>query len=345
MKSKAMKLVSSNLASIVKDWNDQESLYLPGPYWKKHSERLVNYLESRNEIANFRSADFKPISAFAGSPLKLDRSYRARFWALHQFLSQVPLLGKFLKLYEDEIKRLEKSSRSRWNHHLRCMYQLLLERDSSYAEVSDQLIGGPPSVEIEKRAFSQGFLEACLNLSDIERRLSIEPNSVIVELGGGGYGALAEIIVHRYPGVQYIIADLPPIAWFSEYYLKKIFPGKVRGMQENIKDRVLDVSSHNETIFIVPNYMVKRVAGPIDLFINEASFQEMTTEIVSNYATIVKDKTKNVYLNNAHQENRERPGLNTAFYKNVFAPLAVSHEWQNPLHPGYRKLLLSPESR
>ena len=109
---------------------------------------------------------------------------------------------------------------------------------------------------------------------------------VVLEIGAG-WGGFAYQLKTLFPGVTYVIVDLPELFLFSATYLQTVFPGA----RIVFADEMSDAAEWRGADFVfVPHTMAERVRGIVpDVTINMASFQELTSEQVEGYARLASD--------------------------------------------------------
>ena len=104
-----------------------------------------------------------------------------------------------------------------------------------------------------------------------------EKESIICEIGGG-WGGFAHCFCTIFPNTKYIITDLPNTLIFSYLFLSEAFPNK------KVKLFNYEAESTQDCDFLlIPNTEFDKYKGNIDGAINICSFQEMTSNQVSDY--------------------------------------------------------------
>jgi putative sugar O-methyltransferase len=101
---------------------------------------------------------------------------------------------------------------------------------------------------------------------------------------GSGFGGLADTIISHYPGSKLILVDLPEVLLLSWTFLGAWYPEK----RIEFFDSSKPITSDSFDILIVPNNLMGELIKSnlkIDVLINTVSFQEMTTQQVSEYVT------------------------------------------------------------
>ncbi len=112
--------------------------------------------------------------------------------------------------------------------------------------------------------------------------------SLAVEIGSGWGGFGYQIKTH-FPNVTYVCVDLPQTMLFSAVYLLSLFPEARTLIYGDVPDEKLFDAWHEYDFIFLPHYRFTDLELPvIDVAINTVSFQEMTTEQVSGYASKLK---------------------------------------------------------
>ena len=128
----------------------------------------------------------------------------------------------------------------------------------------------------------------------------------VVELGGG-HGALGEILFKSELDVsQYVNFDIPPTCIFAEYYLNQIFQNQLCSNLNDIWRDEIQISDLNG-LHVRPNWDIQNLAGPIDLFVNYHSFQEMEPTVVKRYLDeIVRLEPSYLLLRNIREGKQKK---------------------------------------
>ena len=120
--------------------------------------------------------------------------------------------------------------------------------------------------------------------------LCADPNAqinTVVELGGG-HGALGEVLFKSLLGTKtYINFDIPPTCIYAQYYLSRALPSHFSSNLSEAWDSSVKIESLSGT-HVRPNWDISNLSGPIDLFVNYHSFQEMEPPVVQNYISEIK---------------------------------------------------------
>ena len=316
-----------NYAALMKDMladaDKAPAIFSPGPYWKPHADLMIGLVE-RHGIEKFRAIPDKALIAFAtGNQFKPPAS---RALKLNDALRRLPVIGRFSDALARDVDIGYGRARSEANYKLHVVFALLQEIAPDLAELKESSVGNPPVFSIYERSFSEMFLLKLLEIALLRQHDDFENIKNVVEVGGS-YGLVGEILRKRYPAIRYTLVDLAPVAGFAQYYLSNVFPGGVSGFGEKT-----DAAIHIRCAHQLPE-----IGDHFDLFINVASFQEMSAEQVAMYANFARTHSDIVYLNNNRKSGSN--GLTTDDYARLLQPMERAASWNSTLHEGYQPVL------
>ncbi|MCB1194713.1 putative sugar O-methyltransferase [bacterium] len=125
---------------------------------------------------------------------------------------------------------------------------------------------------------------------------------------GAGWGGFGYQFKTLFPNTTYMITDLPELFIFSAVYLQTAFPDARIAIcnRDNIKSVCREWDSYD--FIFIPNTLNELVAAcDPTLMINMVSFQEMTTQQVSNYVR----KAMELQCPYLYSMNRDKSAYNT----------------------------------
>ncbi len=131
-------------------------------------------------------------------------------------------------------------------------------------------------------------------------RADKDQRKIVLEIGAG-WGGFAYAFKTLFQNTTYVIFDLPQTLLFSAVYLRAAFPSaSILLFGDKPEDIMLeDVQSYD--FILLPHYFFENIhkIKPLDLAINIASFQEMTSEQVNGYASKLFDaKCTSIFSHN-----------------------------------------------
>ena len=161
-----------------------------------------------------------------------------------------------------------------------------------------------------QRCINNLYMSGCFDyLESVSRPIAVEV--------GGGYGSLAHQISKIIGDLSYIILDIPESLFWSAAYLINNNPQKSFYIyQKEDFHTIIDPERLKAIDFLfLPNYMVQslKFINELNLLLNLLSFQEMTTEQVTEYAQIVGSTLKGFI----YSENFKKHWLNTQLTSDV----------------------------
>lgn len=307
------------IQEMMSDNAKQESLYTAGNYWKFYEKNILKQIKN-NDLKYFRSwpggSGSGNIQSFGGGEHELSSEYLRNF---HPFDHKFEKLDNniFVKKYNGLINKISKlfpffsffsirSSEGR-KYFFRLMkekqnylYELISTLDKSLVEISDSEFGNPIGFYKSKKFYTTKFLEELLHIHFIKKNCDIYSMNSITELGPG-IGLMASGLLKLNKNLKYLLVDIPPILFFSEYFLKNL-GFKVFGYREVKKSKKLDLNVifKDFQVCVLPPWKLNLLNNfKTDLFINVESFQEMEKEQSQNYLRLFQNSAEYIYLDNA----------------------------------------------
>ena len=158
-------------------------------------------------------------------------------------------------------------------------------------------------VRLEGRKYRPDFFRHLGTMLRFRVATQNVPLRRILELGAGT-GNLARLFRSYYPGIRYVIVDLPDTLVFSHMYLRLNFPEltwRWLSSAEKLSEADADAS---DVIFCPVGFEDALTELPFDLFVNTASMGEMRANAVHYWFDYIQQKisprywlTANRYLN------------------------------------------------
>ena len=310
----------SLIQSMIKDSFKQDKIFLAGNYWKKYEKKILKQIKE-NKLEEFRSwpggAGRGNIQSFGGGDLAYSSKFGRNFHPLEKSFQKFDnnfivkkynaLLNKLIKLipFLKYFVFRASEARSYFNDYLvenlNLRYKLIKTSNPELLEISDSTFGNPTGTYINKKFYTWKFLDALEEIVSIKKNINLKEINSIVELGAG-IGMLASCFLKLNKNLKYVIIDIPPTLFFSEYYLKNI-GFKVFGYQELVNNPNIEIDKvlKSHDAICLPTWKIDLLINKkFDMFINISSFMEMEKEQSIFYLNKIKDViTKYVYLNNS----------------------------------------------
>jgi putative sugar O-methyltransferase len=153
-----------------------------------------------------------------------------------------------------------------------------------FDSMAEPLYGNPWPVYYKNRLISQDLCNSLIEFYSIANSVDFHKPIVIGELGAG-YGRLCYVFLKALSNVKYVIFDIPPAIYISQWYLQKVFPDKrifkLRAFQSFRE--IQDEYEQCEVAFFLPEQMELFPEKHFHLFVNVSSFGEMRLDQIRNY--------------------------------------------------------------
>lgn len=163
--------------------------------------------------------------------------------------------------------------------------------------LAEPRLGSPVAAYFRRRMISQDLAHSIMEFNSIIGDLPPMRGMRIAEVGAG-YGRLAYVIA-RQTDCRYVVIDIPPGLYVSQWYLSKLFPGK-RIFKFRPFARFEDIAEEFEQAdiaFLCANQIERLPRGYFDLTINISSLHELRPDQIEHMlAHIFRITRKYVYL-------------------------------------------------
>ena len=276
---------------MLNDQNQKQDIYKPGPYWQGYTARTKETI-CREGLENFRSnarigkgyADIvqtDPFELVANDTL---------MHKIHKMIRTAPPVKKyFVNAYLEQVQRQRNQT-----YKYRDMYYTEILGDwfaefSKKHSLPDALVGNPNDVvSINGYKMGTSYLASYLKIHNYSQRVDFSKITSFFEIGGG-FGSFAHALMHLYPNItKYVYLDIPPILYVGTQYLKHFYPENVLDYEHTRSLEKLSFSSDDKReIMAICPWQISKLDVSIDMFWNCGSFEEMTADIVNNYASHV----------------------------------------------------------
>jgi len=152
-------------------------------------------------------------------------------------------------------------------------------------KVDEPELGAPTTFQLNGKTFTQDLLNSTLEFGTISHWLpSEQPPRTVAELGAG-YGRLAYVFAQMMPAARYVIVDIPPTLYMSQWYLTRVLPD-VATFRFRPFTSYAEVAPEIEAarlVFVEPQQLALFPRESVDLFITISSLAEMRPEQVAHY--------------------------------------------------------------
>ena len=165
--------------------------------------------------------------------------------------------------------------------------------------LSEPELGNPIRATLNGRLISQDLANSVKEQNTILNSYSsASSRRLIVGELGAGYGRVAYVFLATRPA-QYVVIDVPPALFVSQWYLSRVFPQK-RVFAFRPFDSFEKIASELDAadiVFLTPDQFYLLPDGYFDIFLTISSLAEMTLDQVWEYIGLMCRKTKNrIYI-------------------------------------------------
>jgi putative sugar O-methyltransferase len=299
------------LKTMMKDLDNSDPMYQPGPYWKKYEGPFVEYLLNHG-LKNFRDG--------VGARGEARRTFKS-FGAGDSLVA--PPEGKTMEEWRQQRFDFVSSYGA-------------LHGAKPLSEVSVSSIGKPADLfQINGNNYTTMALLYYMRYAYVSHFVDFDNIQVMVELGMGS-GKQTEIIHQLHPNLTTFLFDIPPQTYICNQFLSAIMGDRVVPFEETRKMKSLKNIEPGK-IYIFGSWQYPLIKDlKVDLFWNAASFQEMEPDLVENYLSFVRENTEYVYLmermagTNVRLEHYEKSLHN--FRKVDLTPHIYTNGMTDPIH-------------
>jgi len=281
-----------------RDMAGAEPQYQPTHYWRQCARRLETDL-AREGLERFRASPgplthFVPTYTFGA--LAGDRARLESITAgLHDALPLQDKLHRALDQFLDGQGQAEADYRV---YRASCQ-----ERRPFVGAISESTVGAPVGqFEFSGRRYSRSMLNYLLGLNFAKTHIEDLCVNTVLEIGGG-FGSLGEVLLgDDRNGTFYVDVDIPPTAVYATYYLGQVLgSSRVIDYARVREQEELDLGSlrRDGDAAVLPPWLLPRLTGHVDLFVNFISFQEMEPDVVQGYlGHVARLQARHVLLRN-----------------------------------------------
>lgn len=320
----------NTLIQMIEESKKQSKLYVPGNYWKFYEKNILKQIK-KNDLKKFRAWDggagIGNIQSFGGGEQELVSHYKKYFHpydlkysvidnnffvrAYNSIINKLSSIFRFFSFFALRASEGRKYFFALIREKQKILYKHVLHLDKDLLEISDSTFGDPIGFYENEKFYTSLFLKNLIKINCIKRNIDFNSIENIVELGAGT-GLLASCFLKLKKNVKYLIVDIPPTLFISEYYLKNL-GFKVFGYEELKKNNYGNLNEvfKDFQVCCLPTWRLDFIKdSKFDLFLNIESFQEMEKEQSLNYIKFFCEKIKGyIYLENSieghHKTSKE----------------------------------------
>lgn len=166
------------------------------------------------------------------------------------------------------------------------------------AGLSEPILGNPIKIRLGERLISQDLANSIIEANVIADLLDSPSSRRRVGEIGAGSGRLAQVFAEKLHG-QYVIFDIPPALYVSQWYLSQLFPNKKIFQFRPFDDfsTIEAELSSTDIAFFTANQLTKFPDGYFNVMLSISTLPEMSREQVALYIDLFQKKSADyIYL-------------------------------------------------
>ncbi len=144
-------------------------------------------------------------------------------------------------------------------------------------------VGNPLFIDINGQKVSQDILSSAIEYSSVMNGFKGTPNTAI-EVGAGS-GRTAEFFMKKHANIKYVICDIVPALYVSQFYLSNTFKNKKVFKFRNFDNyaSIKEEFENSDLAFIMPHQLELIPSKYFDIFMSIDCLHEMKEEQVKTY--------------------------------------------------------------
>jgi len=195
--------------------------------------------------------------------------------------AKIPVLGELILASGRRIQL----GLYRWLIALLWDYVEAHDRTGLATRLGEPRLGSPLESYRNGRLVSQDLAHSILECNSILNEIGPQPDGQRLRIAevGAGYGRLGYVLLHALP-CQYVVFDIPPGLYMSQWYLGTLFPSKrlFRFRHFDSFAEIADELAQADIAFFSANQIELLPQGYFDLTINISSLHELRPDQIDN---------------------------------------------------------------
>ncbi|RJQ48197.1 MAG: putative sugar O-methyltransferase [Gammaproteobacteria bacterium] len=159
-----------------------------------------------------------------------------------------------------------------------------VDRQQLFDRIEEPSLGNPWPVYYKNMRTSQDVCNSLIEYYSISSISDLPERAIIGELGAG-YGRSAYMFLKASPGMKYVVFDIPPAIYVSQWYLSHVFPDKKIFKVQSFRnfEDIRKGYEQSDIAFFLPEQIELFPDKHFNLFLNISSLGEMRLEQIRNY--------------------------------------------------------------
>ncbi|CQD22844.1 hypothetical protein BN000_05744 [Mycobacterium europaeum] len=281
---------------------EKDPRFLASKFWTDIGQKNMIMLETRG-IDNFkRTVSQNYFNWIVGKRTAMVR-HVYRNWRKR------PTLNPWRSSIEDEVTlsftthdapvTLTRKQRNDYRRFVTYLWDLTarIDKRELRADLSEPTLGNPIKIRLGERLISQDLANSIIEANVIADLLDSPSSRRRVGEIGAGSGRLAQVFAEKLHG-QYVIFDIPPALYVSQWYLSQLFPNKKIFRFRPFDDFSTiqpELSSAN-IAFFTANQITKFPDRYFDAMLSISTLPEMSREQVALYIDLFQRKSSDISI-------------------------------------------------
>jgi putative sugar O-methyltransferase len=233
---------------------------------------------------------------------------------------------------------------------VRALHEFVLAHDSDgfLQRLEEPTLGNPIRLWRNHTLISQDLANSVWERNVIVSGLASRglPGSLAIAELGAGYGRLGHVLLATVD-CRYMVFDIPPALYVSQWYLSTLFPGKRLFRFRPFREfsEVETELSQADIAFLTANQLEKFPPGYFDVFVNISSLHEMRPEQIGHFLGHMARTSRRLIYLKEYKSYRNPYDAITIGRSDYALPAGwdVALERSDVLNPDFFELLAHPE--
>ncbi|WP_082958282.1 putative sugar O-methyltransferase [Mycobacterium alsense] len=282
---------------------EKDRRFLASKFWNDVGQKNMAMLEGRG-LDNFkRTVSQNYFNWVVGKRAPMVR---------HVYLNWLkrPTLNPWRSSIEDDVTlsftthdspvRLTAKQKNDYRRFVTYVWDLMVRIDKRdlHLHLSEPTLGNPIKIRLGETLISQDLANSIIEANVIADLLDSPSSQRRVAEIGAGSGRLAHVFAETLQG-QYVIFDIPPALYVSQWYLSQLFPNKKIFRFRPFDDfsTIEAELSRADIAFFTSNQITKFPDGYFNVMLSISTLPEMSREQVALYIDLFQRKSSDyIYL-------------------------------------------------
>ncbi len=273
-------LETEELAAMIRHVGSAPARYQPSQFWLYYMTFNALQLEAGG-IENFkRTVNNNYFNWTAASDLDAQIGALLKLRGVETGSNRLSAVGTKPVEFSDDNWR-------RYVQLIELLYEFARQSDSfGMLEMEEPGIGNPVILNVDGHVVTQDLCNTTLELNTIMDHAGFGRNDrfTMCELGAG-YGRVGQLLLRAFPNARYVVFDIPPALYVSQWYLTRAFPERKTFVFREFTDyaAVKDEFERASIAFLAADQVEMLPNRLCQIFVNISSLHEMRLDQIENW--------------------------------------------------------------